>query len=131
MKTHDVKSIRERFNELLERANESLGSYNDSTLGIGRYVPGTSPWERHTNGDELLIVTDGSVDIEVLDDDGSSSRTTIEEGALFVVPLGKWHQLTAVDTVNESKGIAIMFPRSMPDLIAVFASIVSSCLKKL
>ena len=100
MKTHDVRSIRQRFNELSERANESLGSYNDSALGIGRYVPGTSPWERHTNGDELLLVTDGKIDIEVLDDDGSASRMTIEEGALFVVPLGKWHQLTAVDNVN-------------------------------
>ena len=72
-----------------------MGSYNDSTLGIGRYVAGKSPWERHTNGDELLLVTDGYVDIEVLEGDGSSNQIRIDEGSLFVVPKGKWHQITA------------------------------------
>jgi quercetin dioxygenase-like cupin family protein len=28
---------------------------------MGRYVAGSSPWERHNNGDELLLVTDGEV----------------------------------------------------------------------
>ena len=100
MKAYDVKTIRERFDLLDERANESLGSYNDSSLGIGRYVPGTSPWERHSNGDELFLVTDGQIDVEVLGDDGTSSRFTIGEGGLFVVPQGNWHQLTATDNVN-------------------------------
>ena len=100
MKVYDVKAIRQRFDELSERANELLGSYDDSTLGIGRYVPGTSPWERHTNGDELLLVTDGEVHIEVLEEGGDSNRITLAEGALFVVPKGRWHQLTANDNVN-------------------------------
>ena len=100
MKVYDVKTIRERFDLLSERANEALGAYDDNLLGIGRYVPGTSPWERHSNGDELLLVTDGQIDVEVLDDDGTSSHFTIEEGGLFVVPQGKWHQLTAADNVN-------------------------------
>jgi mannose-6-phosphate isomerase-like protein (cupin superfamily) len=92
--------MRERFSTLSERANESLGSYGSSTLGIGRYVPGTSPWEKHTNGDELLYVTDGRVSLEVLEDDGSSRTFQIGEGQLFVVPKGRWHQLTATDNVN-------------------------------
>jgi mannose-6-phosphate isomerase-like protein (cupin superfamily) len=100
MKPRDVTAIRRRFLGLTKRANESLGTCNDSTLGIGLYVPGKSPWERHTNGDELLLVTDGYVDIEVLEADGSSNRIRIDEGALFVVPKGKWHQLTATDNVN-------------------------------
>jgi mannose-6-phosphate isomerase-like protein (cupin superfamily) len=100
MKTYDIKSIRNRLGALSERANEALGSFDKTMLGLGRYVPGTSPWERHTNGDELLLVTDGQVHIEVLDDDGSSRQFAISEGALFVVPRGKWHQLTATDNVN-------------------------------
>ena len=100
MEVYDVKSIRERFSALTERANESLGSYDSSTLGIGRYVPGTSPWEKHTNGDELLFTTDGQVSIRILEDDGSSKSFEIGDGQLFVVPCGKWHQLTATDNVN-------------------------------
>jgi len=100
MNSYDVKSIRARFSRLSERANETLGSFNDSSLGIGRYIKGSSPWERHTNGDELLFVTDGEIDVEILDDDGISSQITIGEGGLFVVPQGKWHQLTAKDNVN-------------------------------
>ena len=100
MRTYDVKAIRTRFDGLSTRANESLGSFNKSSLGIGRYVVGKSPWERHTNGDELLIVTDGHVSIEVLEADGSSNQFMIEDGSLFVVPQGKWHQLTATANVN-------------------------------
>ena len=100
MKVYDVRAMRERFSMLSERANESLGLYDSSMLGIGRYVPGTSPWERHTNGDELLYVTDGHVSVEIIEDDGSSRTFEICDGQLFVVPTGKWHQLTALDNVN-------------------------------
>lgn len=100
MKVYDVGAIRKRFDSLSERANEALGKYDDSILGIGRYVPGTSPWERHSNGDELFLVTDGEIDVEVLDDDGDSHRFKIGTGELFVVPRGKWHQLTATDSVT-------------------------------
>lgn len=100
MKGHDVKSIREKFSDLAERANESLGNYNDANLGIGRYLPGTSPWERHSNGDELFMVTEGELEVEVLEEDGTSTRFKINEGGLFVVPSGKWHQLTLTDNAN-------------------------------
>lgn len=100
MQVHDVKSIRERFDTLSVRANETLGSYDSSTLGIGRYIPGLSPWEKHTNGDELLFVTDGHVAIEILGDDGSSESFEIGDGQLFVVPRGRWHQLEATVNVN-------------------------------
>lgn len=100
MKAYDLNAIRERFEPLSGRANEALGLFDDCFLGIGRYIPGCSPWERHPNGDELLLVTDGQIDIEVLEDDGASHRVHIAEGALFVVPRGKWHQLTATDNVN-------------------------------
>ena len=88
------------FDALSERANEALGSYDSSELGIGRYTPGLSPWEKHTNGDELLFVTDGHVAIAILDDDGSTESFEIGQSQLFVVPSGRWHQLTATDNVN-------------------------------
>ncbi len=100
MMKHDVASIREAFAALSRRANESLGSFDESSIGVGRYVAGSSPWEKHNNGDELLLVTDGEVQIEVLEDSGDSWTELLKEGSLFVVPKGRWHQLTAQDYVN-------------------------------
>jgi mannose-6-phosphate isomerase-like protein (cupin superfamily) len=100
MKTHDVGHLRDRLGKLERRANEQLGSFDADTVGIGRYVPGSSPWERHNNGDELLLVTDGEVQIEVLEHDGDSRVELLREGNLFVVPKGLWHRLTASSHVN-------------------------------
>jgi len=99
-KKHDVTSIRAAFATLSQRANESLGSFDQASIGIGRYVAGSSPWEKHNNGDELLLVTDGQVQIEVIGPTGDSRTELLGEGSLFVVPKGKWHQLTATDNVN-------------------------------
>ena len=63
-------------------------------------MPGTSPWEKHENGDELMFVADGAVRIEVLEDDDSSAVEILRTGVLFVVPRGKWHQLTAADNAT-------------------------------
>ena len=100
MKKYDVAGIREAFTALSQRSNESLGSFDDGSIGIGRFVAGSSPWEKHNNGDELLLVTDGEVQIEVLESPVDSWTELLEEGSLFVVPKGHWHQLTATDNVN-------------------------------
>jgi quercetin dioxygenase-like cupin family protein len=100
MNVQDVSKLREQLNTRTTRANERLGSFDADVVGIGRYVPGSSPWERHNNGDELLLVTDGEVQIEILEHDGTSRVDTLCEGALFIVPKGLWHQLTASANVN-------------------------------
>ena len=93
----------------MERANEALGSYKGSMLGIGRYIAGISPWEKNTNEDELLYVADGSVSLEILADDGSSEIFEIGDGRLIVIPSGNWRQLTATYNVN------IMFASPLED----------------
>lgn len=100
MKPQELGPLREQFNRLSQRANQDLGTFDAHSVGLGRYVPGSSPWERHSNGDELLLVTDGEVEIEVLENDGRSRVYLLREGALFVVPKGLWHQLTATANVN-------------------------------
>jgi mannose-6-phosphate isomerase-like protein (cupin superfamily) len=77
------------------RANFDFGQLNDYQLGMGRYI-GESPWERHRNGDELLYVLSGEVDITLLDDEGEE-RDTIRTGSFFVVPKDRWHQLDTPD----------------------------------
>ena len=100
MNIHDIDTIRREFATLTRRANESLGSYDTGTLGIGRYVPGSSPWERHDNGDELLYVTDGEVTVELLEEDGTSTKHDVRAGQLVVIPARRWHRLTAREPVN-------------------------------
>ena len=100
MKPYDIDRIRKDFSNLTQRANKSLGSFNDASIGIGRYLAGSSPWERHNNGDELLLVIDGEVKIEILERSGESWDCSLKQGTLFIVPKGKWHQLTASDPVN-------------------------------
>lgn len=75
------------------RANLDFGSLDDCALGLGRYV-GLSPWERHRNGDELLYVVDGEVEMTLLTA-GGDERVTLGAGSLTVVPKDHWHQLSA------------------------------------
>jgi len=98
MPVFDTRAVQQRLSALSGRGNEPLGHFDATTLGVGRYVAGSSPWERHGNGDELLLVLDGEVAIEVLDGPGSET-IALKEGALFVVPRDRWHQLTARDPV--------------------------------
>jgi mannose-6-phosphate isomerase-like protein (cupin superfamily) len=107
MKVHDVKSA---LDEILQqaranprgRANADFGLLNDYSLGLGRYS-GSSPWERHRNGDELLYVVDGEVAIAVVLEDGTAAFEVLRSGSLFVVPKDRWHQL------NASDGASVLF----------------------
>jgi mannose-6-phosphate isomerase-like protein (cupin superfamily) len=96
MKVQDLATALAELQTLADsrgRANKALGAFNEYSLGMGRYT-GTSPWERHLNGDELLYVLDGDVTITVLTD-GAPLEESLRAGSLFVVPRGLWHQLDA------------------------------------
>lgn len=78
---------------------ESLGGRTD--LDRGRLVSGFvhdadwTVWERHPVGDELIVVTAGSVRFH-LDDDGSVTELTVSAPEYVVVPAGVWHTADAV-----------------------------------
>ena len=94
MKRYDTASIRDAFDVLSERANESLGMFDEGSIGMGRYVAGSSPWERHNNGDELLLVTDGEAD-------GSVQKTSrglkkgLQNGIVTLLSVGTCPQQNA------------------------------------
>ena len=55
---------------------------------------GQAPWERHPDGDELLHVLEGAVDLTVLTDDGPT-ELRLDAGSVFVCPKGLWHRQRA------------------------------------
>jgi quercetin dioxygenase-like cupin family protein len=88
MKAHDLAAA---FADLGEAEFRRLAVFNGGELGVFWASSGISPWERHPDDEELLHVIEGSVEIEVLVDDGSRV-TRIDAGSLFVVPRGHWHR---------------------------------------
>jgi len=65
-------------------------------LHTGRLVTATAVdtdwdiWEMHPNGDELIVVTEGSVRLH-LDDGTDSSQIAIAAPDFVVMPAGTWH----------------------------------------
>jgi len=82
--------------DLAARAFPQLMPFNTGGVLAGRFV-GRTPWERHPDGDELLYVVEGSVEITLLTDAGPE-RHRIDHGSVFVVPRGVWHRQHAAET---------------------------------
>ena len=68
------------------------------TLGVMSYT-GQTPWERHPDGDELLLVLDGDLEVTVLTDDGPVTRK-LRASEAFVCPQGLWHRQLAAKSVS-------------------------------
>jgi quercetin dioxygenase-like cupin family protein len=79
-------------------AHRMLASFNQSRIGLVRYC-GEVPWERHLEGDELLYVLDGELDLKVLSE-GEPIDTTLSAGSIFIVPKGLWHRPIAPSMVT-------------------------------
>jgi quercetin dioxygenase-like cupin family protein len=75
-----------------------LGSLNQCTLGVTCFS-GLTPWERHPDGDELLYVVRGAVEVTVLSDERSVS-VHVPAGSVFVVPRNLWHRQHAADRTS-------------------------------
>jgi mannose-6-phosphate isomerase-like protein (cupin superfamily) len=97
MGAYDIGSA---FDDLGEVEFRTLATFNQGTIGVFWASTGTSPWERHPDDDELLQVVEGSVDIEVLTDEGSEI-TPVSAGSVFVVPRGHWHRHRHTGLVKE------------------------------
>ena len=81
--------------EKIRAAGAALGSFDAGNITLG-YFAGTSPWERHSEGDELLLVLDGEVAVTLLhDDDEGQDEVVIPNGSIFVIPRGRWHRTAA------------------------------------
>ena len=71
-------------------AFKRLSTYRDRAIFVGHWA-GTSEWERHTVGDEIVMVVDGSTTIFFLDGE-TEHPATLRAGEFVVVPRGTWHR---------------------------------------
>jgi mannose-6-phosphate isomerase-like protein (cupin superfamily) len=75
-----------------------LGSFDRATIGVFRFT-GQAPWERHPDGDELIVVLEGGGEITVLGE-GEPTRAELRPGRLFVCPRGLWHRPVATPSMT-------------------------------
>jgi quercetin dioxygenase-like cupin family protein len=74
-----------------------LGTQGPNNLWVGRFgnasIGQRSPWERHVEGQELLHVLEGAVEVTLLLDSGPVTMR-LDAGSIFLVPTGVWHSHT-------------------------------------
>lgn len=96
----------ETTDEQLKDAFCTLSEYRDGGVFVGHYA-GFSEWERHPNGDEIVMVLDGETSLILLD--GNQERkNTLKKGELIVVPKNAWHRF------ESPKGVKIMTVTPQP-----------------
>lgn len=72
-------------------------AFNGCCGGVAAFV-GQPPWEKHTQGEELLFGLAGESELTVLEGSTRTART-IRPGTLVVVPRGCWHRNDASEGV--------------------------------
>ena len=80
-----------------EGAFARLAPYRDGGMFMAKFA-GTSAWERHPNGDEMVQIIEGATTIHLMTDAGRQSLT-LKAGMVVIVPQNVWHQFVAPDGV--------------------------------
>lgn len=68
-----------------------VSPYRDGSIYVGHYS-GSSEWERHENGDEIVLVLEGTTTVVLLLSAGAEQNVQLGAGELVVVPKGVWHR---------------------------------------
>jgi mannose-6-phosphate isomerase-like protein (cupin superfamily) len=84
--------------EQSEGAFSRLSNYRDGGIFIGHWS-GTSEWERHGIGDEIVLILEGSTTIFFLSE-GVEQSAPLRAGELVVVPRYTWHRFETPDQVK-------------------------------
>lgn len=78
------------FGNESSEAFAEVAPYRDGAVYVS-YYSGSSEWERHPNGDEVVMVIDGVTTIVLLNH-GVEERFSLVEQELIVIPKGIWHR---------------------------------------
>lgn len=80
-----------------EGAFGRVAPYRDGAIFTAKFA-GTSAWERHPQGDEIVQVIEGTTTLHLITEDGRQSLS-LSAGMLTIVPRNAWHQFEAPDGV--------------------------------
>jgi quercetin dioxygenase-like cupin family protein len=80
-----------------EGAFARLAPYRDGAIFTAKFA-GTSAWERHPQGDEIVQIVEGATTLHLMTAEGRQSLT-LSAGMLAIVPQNVWHQFEAPDGV--------------------------------
>ena len=76
------------------------GDFRHAAINLGTF-DGDAGWERHSQGDEIVHVVSGEVDITMLVE-GENQTVHFGVGDLMVMPQGTWHRL------RSEKGVTVL-----------------------
>ena len=74
-----------------------LAPYRDGAIFAAKFA-GTSAWERHPQGDEIVQIVDGATTLHLMTAEGRQSLA-LSTGMVVIVPQDMWHQFEAPDGV--------------------------------
>jgi quercetin dioxygenase-like cupin family protein len=96
-----LKMLRGRTPTTPEAAREGaftrLASYRDGGMFAAKFA-GTSAWERHPQGDEIVHILEGTTTLHLMTEEGRRS-IALTDGMMAIVPRNMWHQFEAPDGV--------------------------------
>jgi quercetin dioxygenase-like cupin family protein len=73
--------------------NARLAPYRDGAIFTAKFA-GTSAWERHPQGDEIVQIVDGATTLHLMTAEGRQSLA-LSAGMVAIVPQNTWHQFDA------------------------------------
>jgi len=88
MTVHDVPGT---VTKLESQDFREFATVNSCAVGVFRTPADSWLWERHPDGDELLYVLEGELEMTLLRE-STSEQASLNPGSLFVVPKGVWHR---------------------------------------
>ena len=98
----------------------SLASFRDGGI-FAAHFSGSSGWERHPKGDELVQILAGSTRFEIIIDD-EIEALELKAGMMLVVPQNCWHRFDSKNgvkvmtaTPRPTKHLHVDDPRTVPD----------------
>lgn len=86
------------FNGVADQAFAEVAPYREGAIAVG-YYSGSSEWERHPVGDEIVMALEGCTTVVILVD-GAEQRVALRAGDLLVVPQNHWHRFENSDQLK-------------------------------
>jgi mannose-6-phosphate isomerase-like protein (cupin superfamily) len=86
------------FGQDASEAFAEVAPYRDGAVYVS-YYSGSSEWERHPNGDEVVMVLEGTTTVILLRG-SEEERYLLAQNELVVIPVGVWHRFEASDRLK-------------------------------